>query len=350
MLRRNGAAVSDRNSASLFVSILLLSVVCQTNLQAQDVLSNAKFERSLSASAKRVIFDSGAFTGQSTPLPQWDKSYLVSHEIETYQSGVVNVRLYDRSGARVREAAIWFPGSQRVLVYSAAATSDGRIIAGGKAEKPDGTAAPFIALTDLAGKVTNVIQTQGFFPVNICQAPDGSVWSFGSTGFDENSQPKPGDTLRHFDLQKGEVGSFLPRSTFPKHPAPEIKAYIRCTDDGVIAYSAKTHQYIEMKYADDSPSLYRTSSDLPLVGFAVIGSKDVYGYFSRAGNGGLYYLSVDEAAKTATWHAVKGAVGIHTAPGVVVGLWGSDGENLVVSRAEDSAGNTALHWAVPLNK
>jgi streptogramin lyase len=102
---------------------------------------------------------------------------------------------------------IWFQGSQRVLIYSTTATSDGRIIAAGKAEKADGEAAPFVALTDLAGKVTTVIQTKGFAPMNICQAPDGTVWSFGGTGYDEHSEPNPGDTLRHFDFQKGEIGS-----------------------------------------------------------------------------------------------------------------------------------------------
>jgi len=89
-----------------------------------------------------VWFSTAALlTVEALPAPV-ENSHLISRDIETFQPGVANVRLYDKSGTKVREAAIWFPGSQRVLIYSATATSDGRIIAGGTAEKADGAAAP----------------------------------------------------------------------------------------------------------------------------------------------------------------------------------------------------------------
>ena len=229
---------------------------------------------------------------------------------------------------------------------------DGRIIAAGDAEKSDGTAAPFIALTDLTGKVTDVIQTMGFVPANICQAPDGIVWSFGGTGYDERSHPKSGDTLRHFDFQKGQIGSFLARSTFPEplHPGPEVHASIRCSTSEVVAYSHSAQAYIEMKYSDGAPHVYHAEAptNLQLSGFTATGSKKVYGFFSRGGTGGLYYLSFDEANSTASWLPVKAAVGAYTKPGVVTGLWGSDGDKLLVSRAEDTTGVAALHWTTPV--
>lgn len=286
--------------------------------------------QALSESTQRVIFANDAFLGPSTATPQWD-----------------NVRLYDYSGSKVSEAAIWFSESLRVLIYSATATPDGRIIAGGKAERSDGTSAPFIALTDRAGKVTSVIWTAGFAPVNVCQAPDGTVWSFGSTGYDEHSQPKPGDTLRHFDFQKGQIGSYLPRSTFPRSPAPETLGYIRCLSDGLVAYGSKSQEYLEMKYSGDTPHLYhaKVPAGLRQSGIAVTTSKRVYGYFFQGGQGGLYCLSVDGTSNTARWVPVGGTVGAYTEPGVVIGLWGSDGDSLVVSRTGDTAGEAALHWA-----
>jgi hypothetical protein len=348
MLRLKRAAI---RRLILFFGFLVVLMTSSIYLSSQDAPLGVH-PKALSDSTRRVVFDSGAFNGPSTPLPQWDNGYLVSREIETFQATVPNVRLYNRSGEKTREAVIWFPGSQRVLIYSATATPDGRIIAAGTAEKADGAAAPFIALTDTAGKMTKVIQTKGFFPVNICQAPDGTVWSFGGTGYDERSQPKPGDTLRHFDLQKGEIGSYLARSTFPRRPGPEIKAYIRCSANEVVAYSTNAQEYIEVSYGDNAPREYHAEgpSGLRLGGFAVTGSKKIYGYLFHAGNGGLYYLLFDEAASKVHWHPVDGAVGVHTKSGVIVGLWGSDGDKLLVSRGEDSAGAVALHWATPLDK
>jgi hypothetical protein len=351
MLGAKTANMQIRGALLLFCPLLILLTDPPVTLMAQEAASSNS-SRALSDSLRRVVFERGAFIGAHTAMPRWDNGYLISREVETVEAGVPNVRLYGPSGKLASEAAVWFPGSQRVLIYSATATADGRIIAGGKAEKTDGTFAPFIALADQAGKMTNVIQTAGFAPVNICQAPDGTVWSFGGTGYDENSEPNPGDTLRHFDFQKGEVGSYLSRSAFPKqlHPGPEVLAYIRCSEHEVVAYSTSAREYVEMKYENDSPHVCRTEAPagLRLVGFAAIGPKQVFGHFSHGSQNGLYYLSFNEEAGTARWLPVEGTVGAHTKLGVIIGLWGTDGGKLLVSRAEDSAGTQALHWVTPV--
>jgi hypothetical protein len=298
-----------------------------------------------------VVFDQTI--GPSTAKPHWDNGYLVSHDIGTFQAGTQNVRLYDGSGNQAVAASIWLPGAVRVLIYSATATSDGRIIAGGSAEKLDGTGASFIARTDPAGKVTNVIQTPGFGPLNICLAPDGTVWSFGGTGFeDKSSKPKPGNTLRHFDFQKGEVASYLARSLFPNYPRPETTAGIRCSADEVVVYSPNAYVYIQMKYASDAPSAYHTEEpvDRHFGGLAATGSKKIYGYFFKTDKGGLYYLAFDETSKTAQWLPVTGAAGILTTPGVITQLYGADGDKLLVSRAEDPTGVAALHWVAVVDR
>jgi len=337
---------------SLF-GLFALPTILNVRLRAQDV-GPGTYTKALSGSARRVVFDKAAFFGTSTPLPQWDNGYLISLDVETFQAGTPNVRLYDQSGKQVCAASIWFAGAVRVLIYSATATSDGRIIAAGTAEKQDGTAASFIALTNLAGKTTDVIQTKGFAPLTVCQAPDGTVWSFGGTGFDEqrHSEPNPGDTLRHFDFQKGEVASYLARSGFPKHPRPEVQARIRCSADEMVAYSPNGHIYIEMKYNSDAPQVYHAEalSNLQFNGFAATGSKKIYAYFSKLANGGLYYLSFDETSRTVRWLPVAGTVGAQATPGVITGLWGADGDKLVVSRAEDPTGQTAFHWASPVDR
>jgi len=335
---------SMSNPRKLMLSILLLGLLASTILnlgvRAQD--------------ARRVVFDRSAFFGSSTPLPQWDNGYLISREVESFQAGASNVRLYDTSGRLVRAASIWFPGATRVLIYSATATSDGRIIAGGTTEKQDGTASSFIARTDATGKIADVIQTKGFSPMNICEAPDGTVWSFGGTGFDKQKylQPNPGDALRHFDFHKGEVASYLARSSFPNHPQPEVRAQIRCSAGEVVAYSSHARTYIEMKYSGDTPQVYHVEepSGLQFRGFAMTDLRKIYAYFSKLGKGGLYCLSFDDSSNTARWLPVAGTVGTYTTPGVIIGLWGSDGDNLIVSRAEDPTGEIALHWSPPVDQ
>lgn len=143
----------------ILLGLFILCVVFGAGLRAQDAQPSTSHGKALLPSARRVVFNQTI--RPSSAKPHWDNGYLVSHDIETFQSGTQNVRLYDGSGNQAVATSIWFPGAVRVLIYSANATSDGRIIAGGAAEKLDGTGASFIALTDPAGKLTNVIQTEG---------------------------------------------------------------------------------------------------------------------------------------------------------------------------------------------
>ena len=328
------------------------TVLLATWIFAAQVSSLAQTAPTLSPTTKRVVFDRTAFFGPSTPLPSWDNGYLVAREVETFQEGMPNVRLYDSSGNKVREASVWFPAAQRVLIYSAAATRDGRILASGTVEKSDGSAASFIAVTDLTGRVTNVIQTTGFAPTSVCEAPDGSIWAFGSTGYGLDSQANPGDMLRHFDFEKGQIGSYLPRSAFPQnlHPGPGVNTDIRCLADQVVVYSRNARAYIEMKFGTDVPKIYDVAAPpgFRFVEIALAAPHKAYAYFSLKSKGGLYYLAFDPAGKSATWQPIESTIGPWTQPGAIVGLWGSDGKDLLVSRAEDTAGSQAIYWATPI--
>ena len=353
-------------STKLRLMILGLTLMCsllfggwRSLVRAQDLSiarGGSAHNLSLSETRERIVFDSSFLAGPRTAAPHWDGGYLISREIETFSPKTPNVSLYDKSGRKVREAAIWFEGAQPVLITDATATSDGRIIASGIAEKTDGTAAPFIVLTNLAGNVTDVVRTDGFYASNICVAPDNTVWSFGGTGYDEaKGEANTGDVLRHFDFQRGQLGAFIPRSTYPRHPMPDERAFIRCSSSQAVVDAAQVREYIEMDYDSASPRRYRAEVPLNLKfdGFASQGPKRIFGYFADHSKisdpaQGLYMLSFDEVAKTVTWVPVDGAVGPGTQRGVVRSLWGSDGQDLVVSRAGDPAGVVAIHWVTPI--
>lgn len=132
--------VRCRSRVALVGAAAMLLAIAIQPVRAQDALQPGGVKQVrvgvLSPSVRHVIFDRTAFFGQTTALPRWDKNYLVSLEVLTYQGGVPNVRLYNRDGQKVREAAIWFPDSQRVILRAAAATSNGGILAGEARKKP----------------------------------------------------------------------------------------------------------------------------------------------------------------------------------------------------------------------
>jgi hypothetical protein len=261
--------------------------------------------------------------------------------------------LYDKNGQKVREAAIWFPESTRVAITSAAVTPDGRIVASGEADKADGTRAPFIALTDPSGKITGAIQTKDFYPTNVCVAPDNTVWSFGSTWWDDvNHRPLPGDLLRHFDFGKGQLAGYLPRSTFPDRSSYSSLTEMRCSSKEVAIFSRPEKTYILMPYEGKLPRVYDASAPagLSLTGFAILGPGNAYVVLINRERTddptqGLYSLQLDETAKAVRWSPVENAVGPRTSPATVIRLWGTDGEYLVLARGQDPAGTTAVHWA-----
>jgi len=303
-------------------------------------------------SKQRVIFDSSFLSGSSKS--EWSNGFIVSREIETFAPGSTNVRLYDRTGQKIREAVVWFPGARRVLLKSAVADPEGNIVVSGSTEKADGTTAPFIARTDLTGKVSKVIQTTRIDPSQVCLAPNGTTWAFGGTGYEDTGLPKPGNTLRQFDFDKGEIGAYIPRSTFPRLPMPNELAQIACLPTSVVIYSGRAHEYIELEYATGLARRYKVEgpSGLWLAGFAALGPRKVFGELANPSNQndartGLYSLAIDENAMTARWVPIIGAVGDQSQVGTITSLWGADGDSLVFSRVGDVSGKVAIHWATP---
>jgi hypothetical protein len=333
-------------------SLALLVLGCHDSVSLAQVqpntLTSTNAEQYVSETHDRIVFDRDAI--YSGPVPYWSRGYLISIKIESYSSSTANVTLFGRTGTKSAEVAFWFPESVRVAVTSAAVAPDGGILASGEADKADGTRAPFIALANFKGEITNVIQTGNFYPRYVCGAPDGSVWAFGSTMWNTSMDESfPGNILRRFDFRHGETAGYIPRSTFPKHMALDELSFIRCSADAVFAYSTAASVLIELQYTSETPHVYSvsTSPGLRVIGLAVTDSDAVYGALLRkqdSGTDGMYTLALDEGARSAHWHPVKGAVGHHTDAGVVFRVWGADGENVVVSRVGDPADPMALHW------
>lgn len=349
-ISRHGRVQKNSRPLLGLAASLALSAFAVVAQEPPRVATPHSPEQGIGETRNRVIFDGDALFSPSRAIPYWSDGYLIARMTESFSATTPNVTLFGRNGSKSAEIAFWFPGSQRVVIASAAVSHRGGIVASGEADKADGTRAPFIAFATFKGQVTSVIQTGDFFPRNICEAPDGSIWAFGGMRFDASKrEPLPGNVLRRFELQKGETASYLPRSTFPSKMQADEVSYIRCSGDAVVAYSNPAKVLIEFPYKAEAPRIYDVSGlgGLEVVGFAVTNSGDVYGALDNLGTddgrAGMYTLVLNRMADTGYWQPVKGAAGNLSDEGVVSEVWGADGDSLVVSRGNDPG---ALHWVI----
>ena len=334
-------------AAALALNLCGLVVLAQERTIAATHVSP---EPALGETHSRVLFGREAFFHDG-PIPYWSDGYLISTKTESFSPGTPNVILLGRNGSKSAEVSFWFPGSQRVVITSAALSHHGGVLASGEADKADGTRAFFIAFANSNGQVTNVVQTGNFHPRDVCEAPDGSIWAFGGMMWDTVKRERlAGNVLRRFDLKKGETASFVPGSVFtPKMQADEA-SHIRCTSEAIFVYSNPANMLIELPYKAEAPQIYDVSrpEGLEVITFAVIGPHEMYGGLASLGadngKGGMYTLAVDEKAGSGHWQPVKGTVGRFTDEATVSSVWGFDEGNLVISRGGDPAGITALHW------
>lgn len=347
LILRHARATTCGRRLLRFAAALFTLSGCAVVAQEPGHVETSHAKQTIAETQNRVLFDGDAlFNG---PVPYWSDGYLVARKTESISAATPNVTLFGRDGSKSLEVSFWFPGSQRVAVTSAAVSHRGGVLASGEADRADGTRAPFIAFANAQGQMTDVIQTGAFYPRNVCEAPDGSIWAFGGMMWNPSKQePFPGNVLRRFDLRKGETASYIAQSSFPARIQPDALSFIRCSRDSVVVYSNPATVLIEFTYGAGAPRIYRISvpKGLEVVGFAVTNSGDVFGALDMNaddGREGMYALVLD-ASDAGHWQPVSGAVGNLNEEGTVARVWGVDGDSLVVSRGGDPAGIADLHW------
>ena len=87
--------------------------------------------------------------------------------------------MWDRNGKKVLDGHITLPDVVRVSVRGVGATSEGGVLASGRATTLRGSTHGFIAKTDSTGRVIQSLDTGAFLPRKVCEAKDGTVWSLG---------------------------------------------------------------------------------------------------------------------------------------------------------------------------
>lgn len=160
----------------------------------------------------------------------------------------------------------------------------------------DGSISGFIVKTDLAGNTIQSISTGTFHPEQLCEAPDGTVWSLGESV--NAGAPEPdAEVVRQYDFGKGLLHSFLPENTVravlnsSKPWFNPFGSFLRCGKEKVSIYLEFTDEYAEID--NSSFALTRWKLDQSVVqqrkanGLAVTDDGKVYVSFSAHGAHGV---------------------------------------------------------------
>lgn len=313
--------------------------------------------RLLSAPERRVPV--GAAFHDGMVIPHWEHGYLVVLQHETDKAGTPNVWFYDASGSQVRQATVWMPGAARVIITRASVAPDGDPVVAGFAYDSASAQAFFIARTDDTGKVVQTIQTNPYIPQQLCVAQDGTVWTAGGVRSTDAQVRNSGDIFRHYDFNRGLLGSYVPRSAFHSRLQPAMtggpgrEAYFACDADKLVLYSGMANVYVEINFSDASIRQWkvdRSTTSLPIWGFALTDSGDLYGSLfdlgSPSGGDGLYYLQHDDAVGTVAWTHVGVVAAGSSAMANFGPLFGAEGDMLVYAGKDDAS---TLYWATVSN-
>jgi hypothetical protein len=293
-------------------------------------------------------------------IPQWDRGYILHRE---FDKDPAVVTMYDRDGKKVLEARMEPPDAAKISVSAAAATHSGGILAVGGGIMTDGSIQGFIAKTDLTGGTIQSLRTGQFSPHQVCEASDGTVWTLGYARDYRDSPDADRNVLRHYSFEKGALESLVAfDSIFKSRDAglnviPGGTSFLRCSKERVSVFFGAAAQYIEVDASNGKIARWKVA--LPPIarggatGFAVTDERRIFVSFlgfsdpDNTVTHGLYELKTKTGISVATLVPVDGTLTTHERGGVppdetIEGLWGADGDELVVQRYGDGWG---ISWA-----
>lgn len=296
-------------------------------------------------------------------MPDFDHGYMIQHGIEVnHNAQQPMVAVYDASGKRVLEGRIWPHGAGSVRIRRTAMTREGGILAGGWAVLQDGATPGYLAKTDAQGSTTQSVYTGDFKPEQICEGPDGTVWSLGRAVRSRGLSSPDTEVVRHYSFEKGLLHSFLPEETVRLVQNSDqpwfvpFGSFLRCGKDKVSIYLEFTDEYAEITDSsftltrwklDHSAAQQRRANGLAVTDdgrvYASLSVHNAFGVSGPYGLTSLYQVKAEPGSPIARLLPVGGTVDVYGTyreadrppTGALVWLWGADGNQLVVWRVEE---------------
>jgi hypothetical protein len=281
--------------------------------------------------------------------PLWTHGYLAQFTGDV-TPGNPNAYVYDWQGKVASQAQIWFPGVQRIMLVDAIATPEGGVVASGTAVTDEGGSFWFLGKTDSSGVLISSLET-GRFIGRVCEASDGTIWTFGYEVGKESENDHNYALVKQYSFEKGLLNSYLSRESVALRQHAAVGgggpngAFLVCSKNRISLYMNQTNEYVEIE--PSTQKLQRWEMDMsPLERAAVTGlaaTEDGHIYASlyevddatQAKTHGLFELSAEHGKASATWVVVAGTLNAHREGEVVpknafYRLWGAEGNDLIV--------------------
>jgi hypothetical protein len=343
----------------LFLEVVLVSLLwmCFSTLTGAQQISEQELP-TLSPALHAALYPEVMCVHCIVPI--WDHGYLLHVEIDRDPAVVT---MYDKNGKKVIEARMEPADAAKVSIGSAGATRTGGIVAIGGGIMNDGSSQRFIVKSDATGRIVQSVRIGDFYPHQVCEAADGTVWVLGYELNDHVAAEADKNVLRHYSFEKGLLNSFVSLDSISKsfdaslNVSASRKSFLSCGKERVSVLFWSAAQYLQIDTSTEKLTRWRVAMLSGIRGkaggFAVteegrsfVGLSD----FSDQDNTrttGLYELKADSGTPLATLVPVAGTITKYDpskiAPdGTFFYLWGADGNELVMERQGDGWG---LSWA-----
>ena len=341
--------------------IWILPFILHPCLAAQQVSTFQKTvahkQPALPAPTSTTAYDPYFYEGRG----YWERNFLVY----VPPRDDVRVDLYDKDTFR-SSVKVSIPNTNRVHLFDATVTEDGRLIVAGCYLSETGQRHCFVGLANPDGHVSPMVDTGRFSPTQVSACDGATVWAIGwlRTGPDlDRESNEPYRILREYRLADGKmVNSALERTTFARWPLPGLSGHgfpdltMRCSGKVLGIYEGASDEWIEYDLSTNRLSRWKLPKQdhpwaeqdkdgkiLPkpnvqtwVSGIAMLDSGDVYASFhqyvvdTHQTTVGLYRL--EKAGDRGNWIEIDGTVGPTAQPGAFERLNGTDGARLVYAR------------------
>jgi len=307
-------------------------------------------------------------------VPAFDKGYLFQHK-PTANYPADGLSVFDPSGRLMYQVDITAPDGSagHLLVTSAdAANADGKVLLpisyggwGGNGHVKGGG----VVVLSPEGKQVRFVATGRFLPQAACFGPDDSIWVMGT----QYAPLREGDSMDHvergyynlvrkFSSDGKPLGSFLPRSLFPKGLSPAASlGWMRASKNRIgmmtrPGQSSNNPEWVELDLDGNLVGRWKvgaaTEADpdthrivYQLLGFAFTSDGQLYAQRKACATAAkCTNQAVMLDRETSSWKPVEG-----TQTDQVRFLMGADGNDLVFyDRSPDNAGGGVhLSWLRP---
>ena len=232
-----------------FMEIILtaLLLLCFGTLTGAQELSQQELS-TLSPSIHAALYPEVMCAGCIVPI--WDHRYLLHVEIDRDPAVVT---MYDKNGKKVIEARMEPPDAAKVSIGSAGATRTGGIVAIGGGIVTDGSSQRFIVKSDATGRMVQSVRIGDFYPRQVCEATDGTVWVLGYESNDHVAAEADKNVLRHYSFEKGLLNSFVSLDSISKsydailNVSASRKSFLSCGKERVSVLFWAAAQYLQIE-------------------------------------------------------------------------------------------------------